>query len=102
MKFVRSDRISYLTGQSYVLDSFLPPTDTLKANVISATNLLDAVRWVEIEPLIHICSSSEVYGQVREDEVLVKGPQSFRAENPYYVSKFGEDMLALQYFYHTG
>ena len=72
----------------------LPPLFALGPSIV--------FRWVEIEPLIHICSSSEVYGQVREDEVLVKGPQSFRAENPYYVSKFGEDMLALQYFYHTG
>ena len=102
MKFVRPGRIFHLAAQSYVLDSFLPPTDTLKVNVIGTTNLLDAVRWAEIEPLIHISSSSEVYGQVREDEVPVKGSHSFRPESPYAVSKFGEDMLALRYFYHTG
>ena len=61
MTFVRPDRIFHLAAQSYVLDRFLAPADTLQVNVVGTTNLLDAVRWAEIEPLIHICSSSEVY-----------------------------------------
>ena len=70
--------------------------------MIGTTNPLDAVHWAEIEPLIHIFSSSEVYGQVREDEVPIKESNSFRPASPYAVSKVGEDMVALQYFYRTG
>jgi len=62
MKFIGPDRIPHLAAQSYVLDSFLAPADTLQVNVIGITNLLDAVRCTDIEPLIHIYPLSEVHG----------------------------------------
>ena len=62
IKVVWPDRMFHLAAQSYVLNSFPAQADILQVNVIGFTNLLDAVRWVEIEPLIHIYSSSEVYG----------------------------------------
>ena len=62
MNFIRSDRILDFAAEPYVLDSFLAPADTLQVNVIGTTNLLDTVHWAEIEPLINIYRSSEVYG----------------------------------------
>jgi len=52
----------------------------------------------DYDPIIHICSSSEVYGQVKEDEVPIKEGNPFRPSSPYAVSKVGEDMLAYQYW----
>ena len=98
----RLDRIFHLAAQSYVTTSFLAPADTLDTNVIGTTNLLDAVRLAEIDPRIHICSSSEVYGQVAEDEVPIRESNPFRPASPYAVSKVGEDMIALQYFLTYG
>ena len=43
-------------------------------------------------------NSSEVYGQVKEDEVPIKESNPFRPASPYAVSKVGEDMLGLQYW----
>jgi len=102
MKSVKPDRIFHLAAQSYVVDSFSAPADTLAVNVIGTTNLLDAVRQAKIDPLVHICSSSEVYGQVREDEVPIREHNPFRPASPYAVSKVGEDMIALQYFLSYG
>lgn len=102
VKSVKPDRIFHLAAQSYVVDSFSAPADTLAINVIGTTNLLDAVRHAKIDPLIHICSSSEVYGQVREDEVPIREHNPFRPASPYAVSKVGEDMIALQYFLSYG
>lgn len=102
LETVRPERIFHLAAQSYVSASFTAPADTLHTNVIGTTNLLDAVRLTGIDPRIHICSSSEVYGQVREDEVPIRESNEFRPASPYAVSKCGEDMIALQYFLSYG
>ena len=77
--------------------SFVAPADTLNSNIIGTVNLMDAVRIVGISPRIHICSSSEVYGQVLPDEVPIKESTPLRPASPYAVSKVGEDMIAFQY-----
>jgi GDP-mannose 4,6-dehydratase len=102
LETVRPERIFHLAAQSYVSASFTAPADTLHTNVIGTTNLLDAVRLTGLDPRIHICSSSEVYGQVREDEVPIRESNEFRPASPYAVSKCGEDMIALQYFLSYG
>ena len=94
--------IFHLAAQSYVTTSFDAPADTIQTNVIGTTNLLDAIRITEIDTKIHVCSSSEVYGQVKEDEVPILETNSFRPASPYAVSKVGEDMIALQYFLSYG
>jgi GDPmannose 4,6-dehydratase/GDP-4-dehydro-6-deoxy-D-mannose reductase len=99
---VKPTKIFHLAAQSYVTVSFNTPADTLTTNVIGTTNLLDAVRITGIDPVIHICSSSEVYGQVRPDEVPITENNPFRPASPYAVSKVGEDMIALQYFLSYG
>ena len=102
MKEAKPDRIFHLAAQSYVVDSFFQPAETLAVNVIGTTNLLDAIRHAEIDPLIHICSSSEVYGQVLENEVPIRENNSLRPASPYAVSKVGEDMIAMQYYLSYG
>jgi GDP-mannose 4,6-dehydratase len=97
MRQARPDRIHHLAAQSYVDMSYIAPADTLACNVIGTCNLLDAVRIAGINPRIHICSSSEVYGQVTADEVPITEATPLRPASPYAVSKVGEDMIALQY-----
>jgi GDPmannose 4,6-dehydratase/GDP-4-dehydro-6-deoxy-D-mannose reductase len=99
---VKPDWIFHLAAQSYVTSSFDAPTDTIHTNVIGTVNLLDAIRITKIDPRVHVCSSSEVYGQVAEDEIPIKETCPFRPASPYAVSKVGEDMVALQYFLSYG
>ena len=98
----KPDIIFHLAAQSYVPYSFLAPVATLGANVIGTCNLLEAVKELksasDYDPIIHICSSSEVYGQVKENEVPIREDNPFRPASPYAVSKVGEDMLAFQYW----
>ena len=102
LRRVRPEWIFHLAAQSFVTTSFDAPADTIATNVIGTTNLLDAVRIAGIDPKIHICSSSEVYGQVTEDEVPIRETNPFRPASPYAVSKVGEDMIAFQYFLSYG
>jgi len=102
LKKIRPDRIFHLAAQSYVTASFDAPADTLHTNVIGTTHLLDAVRICDLDCKVHICSSSEVYGQVTKDELPIRETNPFRPASPYAVSKVGEDMIALQYFLSYG
>jgi len=98
----KPDAIFHLAAQSYVPYSFDVPVATLEANIIGTCNLLEAVKELKIsseyDPVIHICSSSEVYGQVHKGETPIKETNQFRPSSPYAVSKVGEDMLAKQYW----
>jgi len=98
----KPDAIFHLAAQSYVPYSFNAPIATLEANIIGTCNLLEAVKELKqssnYDPVVHICSSSEVYGQVQKGETPIKETNPFRPASPYAVSKVGEDMLAKQYW----
>lgn len=95
---VRPDVIFHLAAQSFVPTSFTAPADTLECNVIGTTNLLEAVRITKLDPVIHICSSSEVYGQVGEEDLPIREECPLRPVSPYAVSKVGEDLIAYMYW----
>ena len=95
---VKPDVIFHLAAQSFVPTSYNAPADTLDTNVIGTCNLLEAVRILKLDPVIHICSSSEVYGQVKPDDLPIRETCPLRPVSPYAVSKVGEDMLAFMYW----
>ncbi len=98
LKENKPDVIFHLAAQSYVLTSFNSPIQTLWTNVIGTANLLEAIRLTAIDPVVHVCSSSEVYGQAQKEDVPIKETCSLRPASPYAVSKVGEDMVAYQYW----
>jgi GDP-mannose 4,6-dehydratase len=95
---VKPDIIFHLAAQSFVPTSYNAPADTLDTNVIGTCNLLEALRILKLDPVIHICSSSEVYGQVKPDDLPIRESCPLRPVSPYAVSKVGEDMLAFMYW----
>lgn len=102
----RPDIIFHLAAQSYVQYSFNAPVATLEANTIGTLNLLEEIRQLKLssgyDPIVHVCSSSEVYGDIKTDEIPIKETNQFRPASPYAVSKVGEDMLAYQYWLSWG
>jgi GDP-mannose 4,6-dehydratase len=103
---IKPDFIFHLAAQSYVPYSFDAPVSTLDTNCIGTCNLLESIKKLKLassyDPIVHICSSSEVYGQVREDEVPITEDTPLRPSSPYAVSKVCEDMLGLQYWLSFG
>jgi len=93
----RPDVIFHLAAQSYVKTSYSAPADTIETNVTGTFNLLEAIRIGGLDPVIHICSSSEVYGQVEEKDLPITEDCDLRPVSPYAVSKVGEDMAAFMY-----
>jgi len=93
---IKPDKIFHLAAQSYVPFSYVAPVDTLTTNIIGTTNLLEAIRITKQGPLIHICSSSEVYGQPLYTPMDEKHPT--QPISPYGVSKLGEERIAWSYW----
>lgn len=96
----RPDYITHLAAQSYPKTSFDIPIETLTTNIIGTANLLEAIRQVHendgYDPVIHVCSSSEVYGKAKSKEGLTE-ETPFHASSPYSISKIGTDFLGRFY-----
>ena len=91
--------ISHLAAQSYPKTSFDIPIETLQTNIIGTANLLEAVRQVrdeDYDPVVHVCSSSEVYGKAKTGVELTEDTP-FHGSSPYSISKIGTDYLGRFY-----
>lgn len=97
---LRPDFISHLAAQSYPKTSFDIPIETLQTNIIGTANLLENVRIMNskdnYDPIIHVCSSSEVYGRAKIGSSL-KEDTPFHGASPYSISKIGTDYLGQFY-----
>ena len=96
------DRIFHLAAQSFVPASWSAPVETMQINAIGQINLLEAVKEVGIDPLIHIAGSSEEYGLVYDHELPIRESNPLRPISPYGVSKVAQEQLAWQYFRSYG
>jgi len=94
---VRPDVIFHLAGQSNVPRSFADPAYTLQTNLLSQLHLFQAVLRLNLQPLIVIAGSNEIYGRVRPEDLPIDEDTPFRPVNPYAVSKVAQDLLAYQY-----
>ena len=95
---VKPDYIYHLAAMSYVPYSFSNPIQTLQVNGIGTTNLYEAVRGAKIDPVILCCSSSEVYGQVKKEDLPIKENQRFNPSSPYGVGKTTADLISQLYW----
>lgn len=98
----KPDIIFHLAAQINIKSSFATPADAFKTNIIGTLNLLEAVRFSGLSLIIHLCSSSEVYGRVKENEIPIKEECPLRPASPYAISKVAADMLGYQYWLSYG
>jgi len=102
LKEVKPDVIFHLAAYANVRAAFITPLSVMENNVIGTANLLEAIRAAEIDPVLQICSTSEVYGDVKPEEVPIKEACPMRPMNPYAVSKVAQDLLGFVYFRSYG
>jgi len=95
---IKPDIIFHLAAQSFVTTSYVAPVDTIETNIIGTINLLEALKILKFNPVIHVCSSSEVYGQVSKNDLPINESCPLRPVSPYAISKAGEDMAAYMYY----
>jgi len=92
------DIIFHLAAQSSVKLSFENPAETFSINITGSLNILEAVSKLEKPPKILLISSSEIYGQLKPEEVPVTEQAPLAPVNPYAVSKATVDLMAYQYY----
>ena len=61
---VKPDGIFHIASYANVRNSFITPLSVMNNNVMGTMNFFEAVRLTGIDPVIQLCSTSEVYGKV--------------------------------------
>lgn len=97
LKEVHPEYIFHLAAQSYPLTSFTAPIDTLNTNILGTGRLLEAVHLLGLNPYIHVCASSEVFGRVTADKLPINEECCFQPASPYAISKVGTDLVGRYY-----
>lgn len=96
----RPDVIFHLAAQSYPKTSFDIPIETLQTNIIGTANILENIRLLKAkdgyDPVVHVCSSSEVYGRAKVG-IKLNEETPFHGASPYSISKIGTDYLGRFY-----
>jgi GDP-4-dehydro-6-deoxy-D-mannose reductase len=99
---VRPDVIFHLASHANVRVSFVSPAAVVSNNLLGTVHLLEAVRLAGLDPVIQICSTSEVYGQVDPSRVPITEDTPLRPVSPYAVSKVAQDLLGGSYWMSYG
>ena len=97
----KPDMVFHFASKSVPYDSFLSPTVPLTTNIIGTTNLLEELHLAKeqgiCDPVIVSVSSSEVFGETKENEIPITEDNPLRAANPYSISKVGHDLMSQYY-----
>ncbi|NQT37960.1 MAG: GDP-mannose 4,6-dehydratase [Planctomycetes bacterium] len=95
MRDVRPHEVYNLAAQSFVPTSWLQPLLTGEFTALGVTRMLEAVRLIDPEIRFYQASSSEMFGQVREE------PQNeqtaFWPRSPYGVAKVYGHWITVNY-----
>jgi GDPmannose 4,6-dehydratase len=90
----RPDYVFHLAAQSFPTTSFSSPLQTLDTNILGTQRLLETLHKCSgIDPVIHVCSSSEVFGRVPKEKLPINEECSFHPASPYAISKVGTDLV---------
>ena len=91
------DYVFHLAAQSFPRTSFDAPLDTLETNVQGTARVLESVKRWAPKAVVHVCSSSEVFGRVPKEKVPIDEECGFHPASPYAISKVGADLLGRFY-----
>jgi GDP-4-dehydro-6-deoxy-D-mannose reductase len=109
------DVIYHLAAASSVASSWQHPQRVLDVNLCGSINLFEAIRELDLDPLVVVASSGEIYGAVATNEQPIGEDLPLRPLSPYAASKAALDLATEQYgarfglramrlrmFHHTG
>lgn len=94
------DYVFHLAAQSFPKTSFDNPIDTYNVNINGTYTLLNSIKNFSPNSVIHVCSSSEVFGRVTKDKLPIDENCNFHPASPYAISKVGTDLTA-RFFYEA-
>ena len=97
IEILKPDLIFHLASNADVRGSFDKPLECSYNNNSITVNLLEAIRQSKLNPVIMICSTSEVYGNVSKKNMPITESQNIAPINPYAVTKVYQDLISQVY-----
>ena len=94
INMIKPDLIYHLASNADVRKSFDEPMRIIDNNYKITINLLEAIRSSRINPLIIICSTSEVYGLVNKKDIPIKKARNLIQQVHMLYQKFIKIYLA--------
>ena len=93
--------VFHLAAETFPKMSFDAPLKFYDTNIKGTQILLEEIKNLnKINPIIHICSSSEVFGKVDKKNLPIDENCTFHPASPYAISKVGTDLVG-RYFYEA-
>lgn len=101
LQLSKPDRIYHMAAFANVKKCFETPLAVINNNIMGTANLLEGIRIICPNTTLQICSTSEVYGNSRTNDLITED-FPLRPQNPYAVSKCSSEQLAISYFHTWG
>ena len=98
VKLTKPELVFHFAAESFVSPSWKNPHRYMQVNYNGTVNLLEAIRKISPETIIHIPGSGEEYGDIGEDELPINVNTLINPVNPYAVSKVAQDLISKVYF----
>lgn len=99
LKQEKPDYIFNMASHANVKVCFDNPIAVIENNIKSTLNVFEAVRLLELDPIVQHCSTSEVYGLVKKENCPIKESHQLDPINPYAVSKLAQEKIASTYYH---
>jgi len=97
IKSSKPNYIFHLAAQSFPKTSFISPMDTLETNINGTFSVLESAKKYVPEAIVHVCSSSEIFGRVQRHQLPISEDCTFHPASPYAISKVGTDLAGRFY-----
>ncbi|PCI99611.1 MAG: GDP-mannose 4,6-dehydratase [Flavobacteriales bacterium] len=97
IKEYQPDEFYNLAAQSSVGLSFKSPVATFEFNTISTINILEAIKNHSLTTKFYQASSSEMFGNIGEENLPLKESVLFHPASPYGISKASAHWITVNY-----
>jgi len=99
---VKPDYIFHLASHANVKVCFTNPLAVFNNNVAGTLNLFEALHILGLNPIVQLCGTSEVYGEVKPEDVPIYETHPLNPVNMYAVSKLTQEKTAMSYYHCYG
>lgn len=99
---VRPDIIFHMAAESFVSPSWRHPNEYMDANYKMTVNILEAIKFLELDTKVHLPGSGEEYGDVKEEDLPITTSTLLNPVNPYAVTKIAQDLIGFVYWKSFG
>ncbi|MCL5883252.1 MAG: GDP-mannose 4,6-dehydratase [Actinobacteria bacterium] len=91
------DAVVHLAARAQVAGAWESATAILETNIVCTQVLMQTLHEKAPQARVLIVSSSEVYGKVDQDRLPTDENSPLKPNNPYSVSKVGQEFVGIQY-----